>query len=156
MSESDFATDGVGERARGVPPMLPGGERQSVGGWIWFGAVALAWPPLWFCGVADLPPDRVSVGMPLALSMSIGCALARWAGAPRTAWAVLAFVAVATVLWSLAIDVEERPGDPYATNYGYFIIGMMLIDVPAWLLFAYQLWRHTAAARSESDTDPAG
>ena len=46
MSENDSGRDADPGRARGVPPLFAGGERQSVRGWIVFGAVSVFLMPV--------------------------------------------------------------------------------------------------------------
>ena len=151
-------TDADRERARGVPPMFPGGARQSVSGCIGFGAVALFWLPVIHLVDTHLdrsrPPfltviENVAITAHFCLPLALACGLLRWAGYPRTAWSMLASLGTATLVW-LGMLAFASHGKYHATMSVWAVI----ISLPAWLLSGYLIPRRTAA-RSNDDTDPA-
>ncbi len=127
-----------------------GDPKLSGAGWIAFGVLAALWPPLWFLGFLDLPRDAMLIGIASGAVLSIDCAVIRAQGAPRLAWTILVCVGVATVLWSLAIGLGERSGDPWADRYLAFLIGMGVLIVLAHLPYLILVKRRADAARSGS------
>ncbi len=135
--------------------MFPGGDRQSVGGWIGFGAVALSWPPLWFIAVLDLPEDGILLTAGVGLFVSSPCALLRWSGFSRTAWAALACLIAASTVGSLAIGLGELSGDPWQWHYPVYLVGVMSLEALVMILWLYLLRRRAAAARSQESPNSA-
>ena len=116
-----------------------GAESGTIPGWIGFVALAAAWPPLWFGGVLDLPPDGFLLGAGSAWCAATICGVIRMIGFPRAAWLALACAAAATLLWSLAANPGAASGDPWAGPYQIFLIGMMGVTAATVLFFLYLL-----------------
>ena len=99
--------------------MFAGGERQSVRGWIVFGAVSVFWMPVAFgllesFGNDRLPFDATKLlatvalftlsGLPLALP----CCLIRWMGHPLAAWIMLVCLGFMSLLLSVVIIASSK------------------------------------------------
>ncbi|MDE0386746.1 MAG: hypothetical protein OXI22_22890 [Defluviicoccus sp.] len=138
-------TDADRERATRVPPTFPGGERQSVGGWIRFGVVAFFWLPMLYILVNlilnssssfDAAIEFVALSTVWCLPLAIACCLIRWAGYPGTAWAMLASLGIATLLMLVAMFAAGASGRSSSTAQEQAIgIWAAVISLPAWLMF---------------------
>lgn len=154
MTENDLDTGAGRESAGGVPPMFPGGERQSVAGCIVFVAVALfSWPVLYLVDThldRSWPPfsiviKEVALTALCCLPLALACGRLRWAGYPGTAWIMLASLGTATLLWTFVLAFAN-----HGIDYAQTIVWAAIISLPAWLLSGLL----TAAGRSQGDADP--